>query len=267
MKERNLRSLERSRGKKRFRLMALFCLLIASLGGGAYFIGKQYLLIQEIVFVGNNHVKNEELLSLIRVKKNSPLFGSSGNEIYKRLITSPWVKDAVVRQELSGKVIIKIREAVPVAILDRDGIPYLIDKDGIPLEQVKEGTTLFLPVINGIDPLKDRTSFLAAIELVEAVREKGTTSQGSLEISGERSEDLTLKVDGLPIKIGTGEFGKKLEWLQFVRDEIARRNMTVEYVDLRFANRIILKPVEQTPAKGGRPKEKRTDEGKKKKKR
>ncbi len=45
--------------------------------------------------------------------------------------------------------------------------------------------------------------------------------------------------------MGAGDFERKLTDLQFVKEEIAKRNIRVEYIDLRFANRIVVKPVNQ----------------------
>ncbi len=54
-----------------------------------------------------------------------------------------------------------------------------------------------------------------------------------------------MKIDKIVIKVGKGDIEKKLERLEFVREEIQKRNMTVEYIDLRFANKIIVKPAQQ----------------------
>ena len=56
-------------------------------------------------------------------------------------------------------------------------------------------------------------------------------------------EDITLKVDSISIKVGAGDFDKKLERLEAIKDEIQKRNMTIEYIDLRFANKVIVKPL------------------------
>ncbi|MGO9613709.1 MAG: hypothetical protein ACLPX5_11830, partial [Dissulfurispiraceae bacterium] len=47
----------------------------------------------------------------------------------------------------------------------------------------------------------------------------------------------------------------KKNWprLRVVKEEIERRNMLVEYVDLRFNDKIIVKPVTQVPEKKEKP--------------
>jgi cell division protein FtsQ len=230
---RNIRTLQRKKEKKRFLYLIIPPLIIVA-------------LCIAVIFTGNHHLKSEELSALIRIRKNSELFGVSGRDIYTRLRQSPWIRDAVVRKELSGRVLIKVNERVPVALLILADKPFLIDNEGYVLEQMKEGAILLLPVIKGIDPARDGQTYAEAVKFVGVLHDRRVLSyQGDVEITGQRPEDITLKIDKIIIKVGMGDFEKKLERLEFVRDEIQKRNMTVEYIDLRFANKIIVKPAHQ----------------------
>lgn len=241
---RNLRSLQRKKEKKKINFVVFLLLVFIIAFSAAYFLIKNHMLVKDIAFVGTHHLKNDELNSLIKIKKGDELFGVSGRELYKRLKSSPWIRDAVIKKELSGRVLINVTEAVPVAILSIADRPYLIDREGNILEPMKEGTVLFLPVIKDIDYKNNREAYLEAVRFVDVLHNKRVVSyDGTIEITGQRPEDITLKLDNISIKIGDGDFDKKLERLEFVRDEIEKRNMSVEYIDLRFANKIIVKPV------------------------
>ena len=241
---RNTRSLDRQKGRKKLRSLLLASFLAVSVCLGTYYIVRHSIRTGEIVFTGNNHLKNEELTALIKIRKGDKTFGVSGAEIQKSLLRSPWIKDAVIRRELSGRMLVKVTEAAPVAILSLSGRPYLVDRDGAVLEEMKEGTVLFLPVIKDIDPRVNAETYNEAIKFVRVLHDKRILSPGgSLEISGQRPEEIALKLDSVSIKVGIGDFERKLGRLKFVRDEIEKRNMSVEYIDLRFSNRIIVKPV------------------------
>ncbi len=264
MARRNIRTLQRKKEKKRFYYLIIPPLLAAVLCLAFFSLIRHFLHVTEIAFVGNRHLKNEELNSLCKIRKNSELFGVSGRDIYGSLKQSPWIKDAVVRKELSGKVLIKVTERLPVALLSLADKPFLIDREGIVLEQMKEGSILLLPVIKGIDPVRDSETYAGAVSLAGVLYDKRVVSyNGNVEITGQKPEDITLKLDKVMIKVGMGDFEKKLERLAFVRDEIQKRNMTVEYIDLRFANKIIVKPAQQETG-GGETTEAEHD-GKKKK--
>lgn len=248
MRRRNVRSLQRRKEQKRIRLF-LIPLLLILLAGAAVFVSIRFLIpVKEIVFIGNHHLKNDELKSLVKVKKGDKLFGQSGRTLHERLKRSPWIKSAVIRRELSGRMLVKVDERVPVAILSTSEGPHLIDREGYLLEQIREGTVLLLPVIKDIDPAGDNETYREAVRFVNVLHAKGVlSSDGSIEVTGSRPEDITLKINGIVIKVGMGDFEKKIERLEFVKDEIQKRNMTVEYIDLRFANKIVVKPVRQEP--------------------
>lgn len=244
MNRRNLRTLKRKKEGRRFRLVIFIPLFIVSVCLGIFFLVRHYVLLREIVFIGNSHLKNEELRSLIRIKENEGIFSVPGRTIYSSLRQSPWIKDAVIRKELSGRMLIKVTEGVPVAILSLSGVPYLVDKDGCVLEQMRDGTVLFLPVIKDIDPGKNAGTFMEAVKFVDVLHDKKILAyDGEVEITGQRPEDISLKVDKVVIKVGTGDYDKKLTRLEDIRDEIQKRNMVIDYIDLRFANKIIVKPV------------------------
>ncbi|WP_333653434.1 cell division protein FtsQ/DivIB [Dissulfurispira sp.] len=241
---RNLRSLQRKKESKKIKFVVFLFLIFVIAFSAAYFLIKNHMLVRDIAFEGNHYLKNDELKSLINIEKGDKLFGISGKELYKRLKSSLWIRDAVIKKELSGRVLINVTEAVPVAILSIAGRPYLIDREGNILEPMKEGTVLFLPVIKDIDYKNNREAYLEAVRFVDVLHSRRVVSyDGAIEITGQRPEDITLKLDNISIKIGAGDFDKKLERLEFVRDEIEKRNMSVEYIDLRFANKIIVKPV------------------------
>lgn len=248
MKRRNLRSLQRKKEQKRLRLI-LIPLLLMLLAGAGIFASIRFLIpMKEIVFIGNHHLKNDELRSLIKVKQGDELFELPGRTLYESLRKSPWIKNAVIRRELSGRMLVKVAERVPVAILSAaDGL-CLIDSEGYLLERIREGTVLLLPVIKDIDPAGNKETYREAVRFVNVLHAKRVlSSDGSIEVTGGRPEDITLKINGIVIKVGMGDFEKKLERLEFVKDEVQKRNMTVEYIDLRFANKIVVKPVSREP--------------------
>ena len=53
------------------------------------------------------------------------------------------------------------------------------------------------------------------------------------------------KVDGMLVKVGHGEYEEKLQRLLELEDEIMRRGIPVDYIDLRFANKVIVKPINE----------------------
>jgi cell division protein FtsQ len=204
---------------------------------------KNYIPVRDIVIMGNYHIKEEELMHLLKIKKGDRLFSVTNKELYNRLKKSPWVNDATVRKDLTGQISISIKEAIPLAILSISGANYLIDKDGKILEQIKYNSEFFLNIIK-VDP-DNKETYNEVIRLANLLHHGEFFTEGSVEISGNRPEDIALKVDNILIKIGTGDYERKLERLRVVKKEVESRNVKVDYIDLRFADKIIVKPLEE----------------------
>ncbi|HCZ11073.1 MAG TPA: hypothetical protein DHV16_02200, partial [Nitrospiraceae bacterium] len=108
MNRRNIRTLQRKKESKKIKFAVFMGILFIVSGIAMYFFITHSFSVKEIVFIGNRHLKNDELRSLIKVYKEDELFGVSGRELYGRLRRSPWVRDAVIRKELSGKIVVNV---------------------------------------------------------------------------------------------------------------------------------------------------------------
>jgi len=265
--KRNIRTLKREGKKKRFKFILSACLFAALLCIGIAYAAERFIRIKEVVFVGNQYMKDEEIMSLINLRNGASMFGASKKEIYERLKKSSWIKDAFLRKELSGRLLIKVLEAEPIAVLKIDGKSHLIDNNGVFLEEMKDETAMFLPVIRDIDPYSNKETFIEAVKFVNILNEKGLSQAPNVEIYGQRKEDIALKLDTFSIKIGAGELDKKLERLFVIKDEIQRRNLNVEYIDLRFDNKVVIKTVEQQPVNSQKTEKNKKHADRKRKKR
>ncbi|MCE5313010.1 MAG: FtsQ-type POTRA domain-containing protein [Nitrospiraceae bacterium] len=255
--KKNIRSLKRNMEHKRLKLvLVLSVLLIAIFVTGFVFV-RSYLPVTHISFIGNSYIKNEELGALLKVKASDPLYAVSSSALAARLKKSAWVKDVSIRREPWGNMVIRIREALPLALLDMGTNPaeevrprpYLIDADGVLLEQLREGTELFLPVIRGIHPEQNKDAYIEAIKFIKLLHSRRISTQSAVEITGSRPEDLTMRANSINVKIGSGDFDRKLEKLFMVKDEIEKKGIRVDYIDLRFSDKIIVKPIAEEKPK------------------
>ena len=235
--------------RKALSLLILLILAAAALllGVGTYRMIVQAFVIREVEFSGNRHIANAELLALTRIPKGSSLLRMSSRSLCERLVQSPWIRAVSVRKDLPDRLLIQVFEAEPFAILDRRGQSFLVDDQGRLLERLHESPVPFLPVIVA-DPERMRESYREAISLAGVIKErKIATERGRVEIlaNGKGPEDLMLSIDSVVIKIGQGDFEQKLDRLFSLEEEIKRRAIPVDYIDLRFANRVVVKPINE----------------------
>jgi len=199
--------------------------------------------IQKIVFVENKHLTDEELKEFAGVQMNKSLLTVSCREVSRQMLKSPWIKSAHVRREFPGILSITIRETEPFALLDMHEHLFLIDEKGKTLEELKDDAVPFLPIIVS-DPYKEKEGFSEALQLVRLLNDKGFTSEkGHIEVIAHKPDELRVEMDETVVKIGAGGYEEKLERLIQLEENLRDRNIPVDYIDLRFGDKAIVKPI------------------------
>jgi cell division protein FtsQ len=236
----------RRKGTLRFKVAAVV-VFVLGIGAGVYLtLNSSLFALREVVFYGNRHLSDTELARLGKIRRNSNLVRVSSREVAERLSSSPWIKAVSVRKEYPGKLLAKVEEAEPTALLQGRAGLFLMDDGGNVLEKLRGESVPFLPVIVAKGRGRNPQSFSEALSLARAVKESGlATEKSRIEITGveDKPEALAMTVDGLVVRIGQGHYEKKLSKLFELADEIRRRWEKTEYVDLRFADRVVVKPM------------------------
>jgi cell division protein FtsQ len=201
--------------------------------------------IQRIVFIGCRHLTDDELKTLAGIRGNESLVMISGKKMSQMLLKSPWIKSVSMRKEFPGTLSVLIEEVTPFALLDMNGRLFIIDNKGNLLEELKDDPIPFLPVITG-DPFHESDGFSEALSLARSMNDIGFSSEKQqIEIIVSKPQELTAVIDGTIVKVGSGEYREKLERLIELEGEIKRRGIPVDYIDLRFANRVVVKPIKE----------------------
>jgi cell division protein FtsQ len=199
--------------------------------------------LKQVVFAGNKHLTDEELKALCGVNMHESLVTLSNNKISRQLLKSPWVRSVSLRKEFPGTVSVTIKEAEPFALLDMNKHLFLMDEKGILLEELKGDAIPFLPIITA-DPFREKAGFSEALNLVKLMNAKGFPSErDNIGITAHKPHELSVEMDGIVVKIGAGRHEEKLEKLIRLEEDIKSMHIPVDYIDLRFENKAIVKPV------------------------
>ncbi len=204
----------------------------------------EQLRVEDIIISGNSRLEREDVLDSLKVRRGESLLNLHFSELRGRLKANSWIKKVDLRKQYPDTLEIRIEEAEPKALLSINDQLYLVDGDGNRLESIKGETTPFLPVIKNIDPVL-RKEMSEALKLVAAMSGKGAfADRESIEI-GLESYGLTVRMDGEFIKVGYDDYEEKFaRWIE-LEPEIRKRGLPVQYVDLRFKDSVIVKPVEE----------------------
>jgi cell division protein FtsQ len=230
---------------KGFLLIALPLLCIVGAGYVISTAARSAFALKAVVFSGNVHLSDDELRTLAGLEGDESLLTLSSEDVYRKISATPWVRSVVVRKEFPDKLLIRVQETEPFALLDMKGRLFIVDERGKMLEELRESSMPFLPIISG-DPFGDKEVFSEAIRLVRAIKETGLLARKNrIEIIAHKLNEIAVNLDGLVVKVGAGDYEEKLSRLTQLEEEIKNRQIPVDYIDLRFANRVVVKPVNE----------------------
>lgn len=206
---------------------------------------KSAFLVRNVVITGNGHLADDELKTMAGLRVDENLITLSGRRISDKMMKSPWIRSVAVRKEFPDRLLIRISEAESFALLDLKGKLFIVDDRGTMLEELRDIAVPFLPIISS-NPYQEKEAFQEAIILAKAIKNTGLLSgKDHIEIISHKPQEMSVNVDGIVVKVGEGEYEEKLARLADIEQEIKSRNIPVDYIDLRFANRVLVSPVNE----------------------
>jgi cell division protein FtsQ len=249
-----VRTKVREERKRRRKLFAKILGSVLTLAG--LVIGGRFLLFSSSIFALSDVVV-EEQGSKGQGAEGSRVQGFEGKikkslgknwlfikarEAVKALSEDPTVKVVSVERSFPGKVVVKVEDRKPYAILDL-GPLFLVDDEGLVFAQVKPqvAETLRVPRITGSGPAivgeKERDADLAAaLSLIKAAREKGWELRS---VSLKREAFRTQSTEG-QVVFGQGDLETQLERLNVTKDEITKMGLGTLAYDLRFKDQVVV---------------------------
>jgi cell division protein FtsQ len=261
-----LRPRHRTRVAKRTRrgassrtLLALQLATVAALAVFALWAGYSKVMASDRLRVARVDVRGSHFLSEGEIRElmgpavGENILGLDLEALKSSLRASPWVADATLRRTLPDTLDVRIRERVPLALAEADGL-YLMDAEGTLIELYGPRTAGFdLPIVRGLaettgDARRDRAQHAGAI-LDDLADLAGEVSELLIDANGDTR--LVLKGRGEILKVGAPPCRKQFLTFLSLRGELAQRAPRAEYFDLRFHDRIYAKqPLEAAPATG-----------------
>ena len=196
--------------------------------------------VKEILIEGTHRLSKAEVAELIDTSGVN-MFSLDPKEFRQKLKNFPWILDARIRKEFPSTVRVYITERNPVALLQKKRGFYFLDSEGRVIEKLGSAKVPFLPVIT--DAREEPVSAIA-MELVKVLGENGVIERGeSVEISVKDPKCLVMNLGGLVVKVGNNGFPEKLgRWFD-IEAKVAKKQIDVDYVDLRFSNKVIVRPL------------------------
>ena len=245
---------------------------VALVRGRALVTRVGMLQVEHIVVHGNDRLSKGEVLGILNGLRGESLFLTDLDVWRRRLMVSPWVRDAALRRSLPSTVDVAISERTPVGVSRVGDAMYLVDERGILIDQYGPPySDLDLPIIDGLaTPSSDGTAAdTARAELasrvITSIRVKPDLARrlSQVDVSDLHNASVILNGDPAVIYLGDDQFAQRLQQYVDLAAALRERVPGIDYVDLRFDDRIYVRPAGGTkvtevfPPAQARPQKKR----------
>ncbi len=232
--------------------VAVSLVLIVAGGGlmAKLLFDSKYFKVNEVRVENASRVAEEEIAALSDVRLGHNIFELDLTRIGRKIEENPWVRRAEVRRLFPRTVVIKVEERHPKAVINLDYL-YYVDGDGEIFKVLEVNDSLDFPVITGLErkDLLERPDEAQARlrEMVELVGELAGRRIFGLEDVSEIHLDQTGEIvlytcaGGVPVRMGDGSYGAKLDRLERIYKELEPRLRALKYIDLNVMDRIVVK--------------------------
>jgi cell division protein FtsQ len=264
--DKRFRRAQVSPAKKRpwtsWRVIAMLSLALGAAGGGAYWLvtavlGAEALTVTRITVSGNERLSRGEVLALLEDVVGQSMVAADLEGWKQRLLSSPWVADAALRRVLPGTLSVAISERAPIGIARVGDSLYLIDDRGLTIDEFGPNYADFdLPIIDGLAAptqsggllIDESRAALAARLLADLRSDSALASRVSeIDVTDVRDAAVILKGDTALVRLGGERFAERLQSYLDLAPALRERVPDIDYVDLRFDERVYVKP-QKAPA-------------------
>ena len=245
------------------RLVAAVVAVVAGIYYGAHAVAQAHTLqVQDIRIRGNQHLAKGEVLAILEGLRGEHILATDLNEWRQRLMGSPWIEYAALRRLLPSTVEIVIRERRPLALARMGGTLFLIDDEGLVIDEYGPNyAQLDLPIVDGLTngpptngPTIDPARAYLAGRVISALGPRPDLLQrvSQLDVTNPHDAVLLLDQDLAFIHVGEDEFLERLQSYLDLSEALRARIPDIEYADLRFADRVYVRPARRSLGGGGR---------------
>lgn len=196
--------------------------------------------LDRVKIMGLGELRESEVLAAAGIDGRTSLAFLGVGEVRERLERIPLVKSASVRKLYPNELVVTLTERAPHAIWQRDGELFVVAEDGTAIDLLQDSRFNALPFVVGQEANARTREYLALLEAAGPL--KSRIRAGTL-VSGRR---WTLKMDnGLDVRLP--ELGAAEALARLVKLEREQRilDKDVLAVDLRMADRVVVRLTEE----------------------
>ena len=202
------------------------------------------LRLTDVQVTGNHRVSADWVSSLLAPYRGRPVLWLQLEEIEQRLATHLWIESAELHKQLPNRLLVKLVERRPAALLRADDGLYYVERNGqlISAYDPAVGAADLVLVSGRLDTPEHLAEALTVARRLAQLEPEWESGLSEIEIVGEA--DFRLFASFLPfsILVSADRLEEGVENLRRFAPQIVRRYSEVAAVDLRFSRQIIVQP-------------------------
>jgi cell division protein FtsQ len=214
------------------------------------------LKVETITVRGNERLSRGEVLAVLNGLRGESLVWTDLDVWRKRLMASPWVRDAALRRSLPSTVEVVVAERQPIGIGRINSDMYLVDERGIIIDLYgPQYADLDLPIIDGLSAaagaggsLTDEGRADLATRVIAAAKAKPGIAHrlSQVDVSDLHNASVILSGDSAVIQLGEDQFPARLQSYLDLAPTLRERVAEIDYIDMRFDDRIYVRPTRES---------------------
>ena len=210
------------------------------------------LRVDRIVVRGNERISKDEVLEVLSGLRGENVLWTDLQRWRARLLASPWIRDAALRRSLPATVEVAVWERQPIGIGRIAGDVYLVDERGVIIDRYgPQYADLDLPIIDGLGAaagpngtMTDETRADLAARVIAELKGKPNvaTRLSQVDVTDAHNAAVILTGDPAVIQLGEEQFLQHLQAYLDLAPALHERVEEIDRVDLRFDDRIYVRP-------------------------
>lgn len=229
-----------TRRKRKGTFFVLFAIILSLIIFTVRFIiVLPYFYVRDVRIRGLKRLSPSQLTAKINIPPHTSIFTLNLDKIYKSIESQPMVKRVIIKKKLPSTLLIDVEERLPYAYIKIKEKFWEIDKEGIIL-RVAEGSLKDLPLIEGIDPVKDRKKLLNILNILKLC--KLLNIKVDRIVVEKKDKGIVAYAGNIQIIIGKANYYRYLFYVPEIIEDAKKRKERLIYIDLRFNGQIVVLP-------------------------
>jgi len=190
-----------------------------------------FFRVRNVEVVGTRYLAANDVIKLLHVDTMASVWDAIA-PLERRVASHPQVRSVEIERKLPGTLVVNVDERPPVALVPSPRGFRAFDARGVALPIDVAKTPIDAPI------LADRDT--AALRLLSSLEAEAPQVYDRVsDVRPVSGDELVIKLDSLTLRTMKSVTPDRFYEIQPVRDDLARRQLKVVELDLRYRDQVI----------------------------